>query len=66
VGEVGVLSKNIKEEFPIWRVWLNTNEPLNEIRFNWTFIDVMKANALLDMQDDMKGAVDAYLEKEKK
>lgn len=43
---------------------MNTNESLNAIRYEWTFIDVMKGNALLDMKDDLKGTFEAFQEKE--
>jgi hypothetical protein len=45
---------------------MSANESLNEIRYGWTFIDVMKGNALLDMRDDMKGTFDAFQERELK
>ena len=44
---------------PIWRLWLHKEMSLNEIR-SLSYIDVMKANAMLDMQEDMDAALYAY------
>ena len=41
----------MKEEFPLWRIWLKKSIPLNELRNEWTYPDILKANALLDMQE---------------
>jgi len=60
------LSNDVLLEFPIWRIWLNGKDSLQEIRDKWNYNDVMIANALLDMQSDQKDAIDGYYDKKTK
>ena len=36
----------------IWRVWLNKGGDINYYRNQITYPDILKMNALLDMEDD--------------
>jgi hypothetical protein len=33
----------------LWRIWYEKGTPLNELRYEWTYEDLLKANAILDM-----------------
>ena len=35
--------------FPIFRIWKETNTSLHEVMYEWTYTEVMQANAILDM-----------------
>ena len=35
--------------FPIFRIWKETHTSLNEVMYEWTYEQVMQANAVLDM-----------------
>lgn len=35
--------------FPIFRIWKETHTSLNEVMYEWTYEQVMQANAFLDM-----------------
>jgi hypothetical protein len=37
----------------IWRIWHEKGTPLNELRYEWTYEDLLKANAILDMYGAM-------------
>jgi len=50
----------------MWRVWKRTGTPLNEIFYEWTYEQVMKANAVLDMYDAMDIAMNQIEEPENK
>lgn len=52
------MSDEIKEEYQLWRVWLEMKIPLNELKHKWTYSDLLKANDLLDMQADYKNVTD--------
>jgi hypothetical protein len=51
MGAIGELSEEMEAEYPIWRIWLAKNVPLNELRWEWTYEDILKANAMLDYQE---------------
>jgi hypothetical protein len=55
LGKVGVLSPELEQEYPLWRIWLKTGTPVHELR-KWLYIDVLKANAILDMKEDQEAA----------
>lgn len=45
----------MQAEYPIWRVWLRKDGmSLDELRYEWTYEDILKANALLDMEEDYR------------
>ena len=60
VGDVGKLSPEIEQEWLLWRIWLKKGTPLNELKYDWTYIDLLKANALLDMEETNEIAVTEY------
>lgn len=49
-------------EFPIWRIWMEKKVSLYELKYNWTYEDILKANALLDMKDEIGLAMDMWQE----
>ena len=52
IGKVGELSDELEVELPIWRIWKETGTNLNELKYEWTYSDIKKASAILDMYDD--------------
>lgn len=44
----------MKREFPLWRIWSEKGTSIEELRYKWTYPDVLKANAILDMQADFE------------
>jgi hypothetical protein len=50
----------------IWRVWHDKGTPLNELRYEWTYPDLLKANAILDMYGAMDTARNALDERDLK
>lgn len=44
---------------------MSRNISLDELRYSWTFKDIEKANAILDMKDDYEAAIQGYNEIEK-
>lgn len=50
----------------IWRIWREKGTPLDELRYQWTYPDLLHANAVLDMHSDMNTAMDALFEHEAK
>ncbi len=50
----------------IWRVWQKKSVPLDELRQKWTYEDLLHANAVLDMEEDIEAAVDGLIEEETK
>ncbi|MDR2952564.1 MAG: hypothetical protein LBU82_04895 [Treponema sp.] len=50
----------------VWRVWYEKGTPLDEILYRWTYPDLLKANAVLDMYQAYKIADDAYMEEKLK
>ena len=38
-------------EFPLWRIWMAEKVPLSELRWEWSYPDVLKALAILDYED---------------
>ena len=57
LGKVGTLSEEMEIEYPIWRIWSKGRDSFKEIAENWTLSEVIKANALLDMEEAMDGYV---------
>jgi hypothetical protein len=47
-------------------VWYEKGTPLTELRDNWSYEDILHANAILDMYADMNTAQDGILEQERK
>ena len=66
-GEIGDLSEDILLDYPAIRIWLAGKGDLHTILHEWTFHDVMKANAVLDWQDAQQQAVEGHeiLERER-
>lgn len=46
------------EEYPLWRIWSKKGTPIDELRNKWTYVDVMKALAIMDQEDDWECAVE--------
>lgn len=51
--------------WPIWRLWNDKGIDLHKLKWEWTWVEVMEANAILDQQVDQKAAVDAYIDSTK-
>ena len=66
IGSVGTLAPEIEDEFLIWRVWQKKGVPLDELRNRWTYEDLLHANAVLDMDEDIEAAVDGLIDFESK
>ncbi len=45
------MDEAILEEYLIWRIWMTKGTPLSELRWQWTYPDILKANAILDYQE---------------
>jgi hypothetical protein len=39
---------------PIWRLWLNGKATLEELETTWSYDDVIRANAILDIDHDIQ------------
>ena len=50
----------------IWRIWQEKGTPLNELRDQWTYEDLLHANAVFDMSQDMNTAMEGLFEFERK
>jgi hypothetical protein len=50
----------------MWRVWNEKGVPLHELKYEWTYRELLEANAVLDMYQSFEIANDAYTEKEMK
>jgi len=48
----------------VWRIWEAKGTPLKEIWEEWTYPDLLKANAILDMMADVEIARSALEEEE--
>lgn len=66
MGDLGELSKDILEEWAVWRLVLAKVATLEEIDNHWSWGDVRKANALLQWKDDYAEAYRIHLEKPRK
>jgi hypothetical protein len=53
IGDVGKLDQEIEEEFLVWRIWYEKGTPPHELRNEWTYEDLLKANSVLDMYGAM-------------
>lgn len=49
-----MLDSELQEEWAIWRLITNKIATLKEINEHYTYEDILKANAMLDMQKDIK------------
>lgn len=49
----------------LWRIWQEKGTSLDELK-KYTYEELLKANAILDMAADMNTAMDGLLEFEKK
>ncbi len=58
---MGELHSDLICELPIFRIWEETGTSLNEIRYEWTYDDVMKANAILDRKACISIAQESYM-----
>ena len=56
MGDIGELSPDLLEEWPVYRIVLAKIATLKEIEENWCYTDILKMNAYLDMQDDYEQA----------
>ena len=48
----------MEDEYLIWRIWGEKGVSLNELRYRWTYEDLLHANAYLDMSADINTAID--------
>jgi hypothetical protein len=60
IGDIGKLGQDIEDEFPIWRIWHEKNIPLRELQEEWTYDEIMRASAVLDMYSAVDIAREAY------
>jgi len=42
--------------WPVWRIWMQGKEHLHVIMDEWSYVELMEANAIMDMQDAMEAA----------
>lgn len=66
LGAIGKLHKDIEDEYLIWRIWKAKNISLSELKYEWSYVDLLKANAILDYQDDLELGYLALRERESK
>jgi hypothetical protein len=52
----------LKEEWMIWRIWLTKKVPLNELKWEWSYPDLLKANSILDYQETWDAALEGTTE----
>jgi hypothetical protein len=64
LGEIGKLSEEMETEYILWRIWKKTSIPIDELRYKWTYSDILKANALLDMDNDYESAMNEMMDEE--
>lgn len=50
----------------LWRMWKEGNVPLHELMNRWTYEELVKGNAVLDMYQSIDIAYDALMEEEMK
>ena len=48
---MGELSPEMDVEAPIWRVWDAAGVSLRELQLDWSYVDIMKASAFLDLKE---------------
>ncbi len=60
IGDVGKLHPDILAEFPIYRIWLEKGTSLHELSYDWTYEEIIKANAILDMRQCYDTVQDVY------
>lgn len=60
LGDIGKLGQEIEDEYPIWRIWYEKGVPLRELQEDWTYDDVMRATAVLDMYSAIETTREAY------
>lgn len=53
-------------ELPIWQIAFHKNISLNEIRHNWTYADLLKAQAIIQMEQDYEMAQNEITREETK
>jgi ABC-type uncharacterized transport system substrate-binding protein len=44
----------------MWRLWYEKNIPLHELQEEWTYDEIMRASAVLDMYSAVDTAREAY------
>lgn len=51
-----MLSEELEQEWPVWRLVLSDPQvaTLTELDSHWSYIDILKANSLLDMRQDQE------------
>jgi hypothetical protein len=57
IGEVGTLSEELEDEWLLWRIWLTGLASLRELKEDWTYVELLKGNAVLDMRDAYETAL---------
>jgi hypothetical protein len=65
---VGTLDPELEEEYPVMRVWEKSNFtiPLDDLRYKWTYPDLMKALSSMDMSTSYDLAFEGQAEKDRK
>jgi len=57
------LSTDLDHEWPIWRLVIKQIATLTELENTWSYLDVLAANAVLDMEKDYEYAISGLREK---
>jgi hypothetical protein len=50
----------------IWRLWKEQNVPLHELKHQWTYEELVQANAVLDMHQSIEIAWESLMEEKLK
>ena len=54
IDSIGTLDSELQEEWAVWRLVTERVATLKEINEHYTYTDILKANAILDMQQSVK------------
>lgn len=49
----------MKEEWLVWRIWLQGNDGLIDIETKWSVDDIVKANILLNYNSEVQEEIEA-------
>jgi hypothetical protein len=56
------------DEWLIWKLWKGSKETLKDLRYNYTYNDLLQMNSVLEMEDEYKLAYEQeeYEKRQKK
>ena len=52
-------------EYPLWSIWLKKGVPLDELKYRWTYDDLLRSQAMIDMESAYDGAIHEMMSREK-